>query len=93
MWISIFAIAFAIAVGSCIAAIMMQPKLMRGSWEDALMRQAPPAPPQLLAQEYAEGENAPRPVSSSLPDYLQGHYRPVLNEPIPPHLKALVQRL
>jgi hypothetical protein len=93
MWIYIFAITFAIALVLCVAAIMMQPKLMRGRWEDALTRQAPPASPQLSAQEYAEEENAPCSVCSSLPDRLREHYRPVLNEPIPAHLTALVRRL
>jgi len=69
MWICIFGATCAIALVSCVAAIMMQPKPMRGRWEDALMRRAPPAPvlqtPQVSAQEYAEGERSPRPVSAS----------------------------
>jgi len=100
MWISIFAIALAAAISFCIAAIALQPKPGRGRRGGALIRQTSDAPPtrapqspQLSAQEYAAGENAPRPVSSSLPEHLRQHYRPVLNEPIPAHLTALVRRL
>jgi hypothetical protein len=97
MWISIFAITFAIALVFCVAAIMMRPKPMLGCWEDALMRQAPVVPalqtPQVSAQEYAEGENAARPVSSSVAERLRQHYRPVLDEPLPVHLMALIERL
>lgn len=100
MWISIFAITFAIALGFCVAAIMMQFDPVSGHRTDVLLAgtsEAPPAPalqsPQLSAQEYAEEENTPRPLSSSLAGHLRLHYRPVLNEPIPAHLMALVQRL
>lgn len=95
MWISIFALTFAIALGCCVAAIVMQPKRMRARWEDAFIRQTPPASPlqspDLSAQEFAEGEHAP--VSSCLGERLRRHYRPVLDESIPAHLKALIERL
>jgi len=97
MWIITFAVTGAIAVALCIAAIVMQPKRMRGCWRDALMHPAPPArarpTPESTAQEYAEGENAPRPVDSSLADRIRGHYHPVLNEPLPARLLALIRRL
>jgi hypothetical protein len=97
MWMSIFAITFVIAACFCIAAIMMRPKLMRGRWQDALMLQAPTSPgaqnPQLSAQEYADGESTPRPVGSSVADQLRRHFRPVLHEPIPKDLMALIERL
>jgi hypothetical protein len=100
MWISAFVVTFAVAVASCIAAIIMQPKFLRGG------RTGTPAPrqsggegpglairtPALAAQEYA-GDGAPRPVSSSLPEHLRSHYRPVLNEPIPARLMTLLRRL
>jgi hypothetical protein len=97
MWMSIFAIGFAIALGFCLAAIIMRPKLMRCRWEDALMGAAPtsPEPPNAKssAEEYAEGESTPRAVSSSVADRLRRHYRPVLHERIPTDLKKLIRRL
>jgi hypothetical protein len=94
MWISIFAMTFAIALILCVAAIMMQFDRISQHRNDTLRVEIPEAPapptPQLPAQEYAE--NTPRPVSSSLPEHLQWHYRSVLNEPIPSHLTALVRR-
>jgi hypothetical protein len=97
MWISVFATGFAIALCCCLAAIMMQPKLMRCRWQDALMGPAPTSPeppsPESSAEEYAEGESTPRPVSSSVADQLRRHYRPVSNEPIPTDLKKLIRRL
>lgn len=100
MWISIFAIVLAIAVGSCVAAIMMRSEPVAGHQKNRLRTGALEAPPvsafqspQLSAQEYAEDADAPRPVSSSLGEHLRWHYRPVLNEPIPAHLTALARRL
>jgi hypothetical protein len=97
MWISFFAVTLAIAVGSCVAAIMMQPERMRARWAHAPMRQVPPEPAgqatPLPAQEYAEGADGPRPLSSSLPECLRQHYGHVLIEPIPAHLAALVRHI
>jgi hypothetical protein len=92
MWVSIFAASLAIALILCVAAIMMQSDRISQHRNDMLRTGIPEAPafPQLPAQEYAE--NTPRPVSSSLPEHLQRHYRSVLNEPIPAHLTALVRR-
>jgi hypothetical protein len=98
MWISIFSVTLAVAIGSCIVAIMMRPKPVHVLGDHALVRQSyecAPSPaiqsPQLSAQEYVEGENGPRPVSSSLPDLLRQHYGHVLIEPIPVHLEALMR--
>jgi hypothetical protein len=97
MSISIFAVSFAIAVGSCVAAIILQPKRMRARLQDALVRQAAPAPAgeaaQLPAHEYIPGEDGPQPVNSCLSDRLQQHYGHVLIEPVPGHLDALVRHV
>jgi hypothetical protein len=97
MWTSIVVITLAIAVASCAGAALMQPKRMRAHWRDAFMRQAPPAParqdPQSSAHEYAEGADRPRAVSSCVADHLGQHYRPVVDEPMPDHLTALIRRL
>jgi hypothetical protein len=58
------------------------------SWQTAVVR-----PQSQLALEYVEAKNALRPISASLGERLQWHYLPVLHEPIPAHLMALVQRL
>jgi hypothetical protein len=100
MWISIFAASFAIALILCVAAIMIQSESNTAEREDALVARRsevpPPAgcpSPRLSAHEYAETGNVPRPVSSSLAEHLRSHYRPVLSEPLPAHLIALVDRL